>query len=72
MEKKTVIIFIGIFIVIGFILVWSNNKDREREEWAELYEGCVMKEYRTTPWEYYYLNGEYPKCNYKTEIQKIK
>lgn len=72
MEKKTVVIFIGILIIIGFVLIWSNEKDGEREEWAEIYEECVMKEYRTTPWEYYHLNGEYPKCNYKIEIQKIK
>ena len=54
-----------IAIFIGGIQVSSSNRDKDLMNWAELYEVCVMREYKTTPTEYYNENGEYPEFDVK-------
>lgn len=60
-----VILSFTIFIIIGGILIWSIERDKELMGWAESYEKCVQAEYGATPVQYYNGNGEYPDCDIK-------
>ena len=60
--KWFLVAMIGL-VSLSFLFQWFEKRDKELMDWAELYEACVLDEYKTTPWEYRNENGEYPECD---------
>lgn len=57
------------FILIG-LCMFSNWHSDKMNVAAKEYEACIKEQYETTPTEYYYQHGEYPKCETENNVSK--
>lgn len=65
-----VLVLVTAVVAIGAVLIFTAYLDERRAVAAKIYEECILKQYETTPQDYYLANGKYPVCIPQTNVSK--